>query len=433
MTGDAVAPPPPVSIRRLLALSVPAVVIGVLSALALWLVDELAGALQHVLWASAPGALGLTGDEPWWIFTILTLTGMAVGLAVWLMPGHAGPDSATTELVSAPLPVSVLPGLALAVVLMLAGGVSLGPENPIIAINTALAVALTARTSKSVPAQLVGALAAAGTIGALFGTPVAAALVFTGLAAGLKTGGSLWDRLFLPLAAAGAGSITTYLLGGGFAAAGAVAPYGTPQPFDVLLGMLVACAAAAFGLVGVYLFPLVHRGFHALRHPLAYVTLGGAALGVLGVLGGPITLFKGLEQSGELLANADDYDAGQLTVILLVKLLALVVAASAGFRGGRIFPAVFLGVAAGLLGHALLPTLPLGLAVACGVLGLTLAIARDGWVALFISVAIVADVTVLPILCLVVLPTWLIVTRAPEMLITPGDLARERPDAVSGR
>jgi H+/Cl- antiporter ClcA len=116
-------------------------------------------------------------------------------------------------------------------------------------------------------------------------------------------------------------------------------------------------------------------------------------------------------------------------VILLVKLAALVVAASAGVRGGRIFPAVFLGVAAGLLGGALLPGLPLSLAVACGVLGVVLAIARDGWVALFVAVAIVDDATVLPMLCIIVLPAWLIVTRAREMLITPADLARERPEA----
>jgi H+/Cl- antiporter ClcA len=313
--------------------------------------------------------------------------------------------------------------------LSLAGGVSLGPENPIIAINVSLAVALVARMSKAVPAPLVGALAISATIGALFGTPVAAALVFTGMVGEFKMGGSLWDKLFLPLVAAGAGSVTTYLVGGGFGAEAPFDPYGGPQPFDLLLGAMVACAAAAFGLVGITLFPLVHRAFHALRHPLLFTTLGGVVLGILGAIGGPITLFKGLDQSAQLLADPGDYPPGQLTVILLVKLAALVVAASAGFRGGRIFPAVFLGVAAGLLGGALLPGLPLSLAVACGILGVVLAIARDGWVALFVAVALVDDITVLPMLCIIVLPTWLIVTKAREMLITPDDLARERPPA----
>jgi H+/Cl- antiporter ClcA len=427
--APATAQGPQLTVRRLVLLSIPALVIGVLSALSLWLLDLIAEQLDGVLWTSMPKALGIAPDAPWWIFAVLTATGIAVGLVVWLVPGHAGPDSATTELAEKPLQLWVLPGLAVVVILGLAGGVSLGPENPIIAINISLAVALIARVTKAVPPELIGALAISATIGALFGTPVAAALVFTGMVGEFKMGGSLWDKLFLPLVAAGAGSVTTFLLGGGFGSAATLAPYGSPQPFDLLLGAIVACAAAAFGLVGVYLFPLVHRAFHALRHPLIYIALGGVVLGLLGMIGGPITLFKGLEQSGELLADPDAYSPGELTVILLVKLAALVVAASAGFRGGRIFPAVFLGVAFGMLGSALLPELALSLAVACGVLGLLLAIARDGWVALFVAVAMVGDVTVLPMLCIIVLPAWLVVTWAREMLITPADLARERPEA----
>ncbi|WP_228479388.1 ion channel protein [Microbacterium atlanticum] len=411
-------------------LSIPAILIGVLSALTLRLLEAIADQLQGVLWTSLPASLGITPDAPWWIFGVLTATGIAVGVVVWLAPGHAGPDSATTELAATALPLSVLPGLAVVLILSLAGGVSLGPENPIIAINVSLAIALVARISRAVPAPLIGALAISATIGALFGTPVAAALVFTGLVGEFKMGGSLWDKLFLPLVAAGAGSVTTFLLGGGFGSEEPFAPYGSPQAFDLLLGSVIACAAAAFALIAVFLFPLVHRAFHALRHPLLYISAGGVVLGLLGVVGGPITLFKGLDQSAELLADPGDYPPAQLVIILLVKLAALVVAASAGFRGGRIFPAVFLGVTAGLLGSALLPGLAPSLAVACGVLGVVIAIARDGWVALFVAVAMVGDVTVLPVLCIVVLPAWLAVTWARPMLITTDDLAKERPPAA---
>ena len=78
-------------------------------------------------------------------------------------------------------------------------------------------------------------LAASATIGALFGTPVAAALVFTGLVAAVRAGGSLWDKLFLPLAAAGAASITMHLLGAPPFAFD-VPAYGPPQAFDILTG-----------------------------------------------------------------------------------------------------------------------------------------------------------------------------------------------------
>ena len=434
MPGPSAAPSPDVqlTVGRLALLSIPALLIGVLSALSLWAIESLASLLEDTLWTNAPGALGIAHDDPWWIFTVLTFTGIAVGLVVWLAPGHGGPDSATTELEPHALKLSVLPGLAVVIMLALAGGVSLGPENPIIAINVSLAVAFVARIAKAIPPELVGALAISATIGALFGTPVAAALVFTGVVSQFRGKGSLWDKLFLPLVAAGAGSITTHYVGGGIPTMQPGSPYGAPQPLDLLLGAVVACLAAAIALVGVYAFPLVHRAFRALRHPMLYIVAGGIVLGVLGMLGGPITLFKGLDQSAELLSHPDDYSPGELTVILLVKLAALVVAASAGFRGGRIFPAVFIGVTAGMLGGALLPALPFGLAVACGVLGVVLAIARDGWIALFVAVAIVGDITVLPMLCLIVLPAWLTVTWAREMLITPDDLARERGLDLAG-
>jgi hypothetical protein len=44
------------------------------------------------------------------------------------------------------------------------------------------------------------------------------------------------------------------------------------------------------------------------------------------------------------------------------------------------------------------------LAVGCAVLGVALAMARDGWVSLFLTVVITGDIALLPVLCLVILP-----------------------------
>ncbi|MDR2997288.1 MAG: ion channel protein, partial [Microbacterium sp.] len=148
MSDAATAGAPSPSVKSLLIMSVPAILVGVGSALVLWLLDFVSEWLQGILWTTLPQSFGATEATPWWIFTVLTITGAAVGLVIWLVPGHGGPDSATTELVAAPLKPGVLPGLLLATVLSLAGGVSLGPENPIIAVNSALAVALLARFVK---------------------------------------------------------------------------------------------------------------------------------------------------------------------------------------------------------------------------------------------------------------------------------------------
>ena len=408
---------PDVTPRKLLLLSVPAVLVGVVSALILWTLDRVADALSSVIWTTVPEALSVDPDG-WWIILVLTVTGLAVGIALQVLPGHGGPDSATTELVGPPLPLRTLPGLALVTLLGLAGGVSLGPENPIIAINSAIIVAIFARLIPQVSPQVSMLLAASATIGALFGTPVAAALVFTGLVAAVRKGGSLWDKLFLPLAAAGAASITMHLLGAPPFAFDMPA-YGPPQAFDILTGALVACAVTVIGLAALAVFPFVYRAMHALRHPIVICTVGGLILGILGFIGGPITMFKGLTQMGELLKDPSQYDAGQLAAIAGIKIVALLVAASALFRGGRVFPATFIGAALGLLISALFPSLSMSLVVACAVLGIVLVVARDGWLAIFVAVAIPGDIALLPVLCIVVLPAWLLVSQAPEFRIIP--------------
>lgn len=430
MTSTGQERPAP-TIRNLVLLSIPAVVIGVVSGLALWLVETVAGWIEDGVWTALPKTLGIDPSSGWWIFAVLTVTGVAVGLTVWLLPGHAGPDSATTELVTTPLRPGVLPSLVLATILGLAGGVSLGPENPIIAINASLLVAIVGRLWKAVPVQLVVTMAASGTIGALFGTPVAAALVFTGIVAAIRGGGSLWDKLFLPLVAAAAGSLTmTFLAHPQFLIP--MPAYTAVTGWDVVAAIVIGVVATAVGLVAVYLFPLIHRAFHALRHPLLFTIAGGLVLGILGAIGGPITLFKGLTQMGQLIENRDEYSTGQIALILIVKLAALLVAASSGFRGGRIFPAVFIGAAVGVFAWALVPAIPLQVAVAAGVLGLTLAVARDGWIAIFVGVAVTGNLLILPILCLAILPTWLMVSRAPEMLIRPAELTPTSPRAADG-
>jgi H+/Cl- antiporter ClcA len=414
--------------RALLPLVLPALVVGALSSVLLIVVSAVAAWLQGLLWTGLPQALGADGNARWWIVLILTLSGVAVGLVVWLVPGHAGPDPATTGLVEAPLPPRVLPGLLLALVLMLAGGVSLGPENPIMAVNTGLVFALGSRLLPAVGAPAWVGLASAGMLGAMFGTPVGAALVLSESPGG-EGQAPLWDRLFAPLVAAGAGALTTDLLGGPTFSL-SVEPYPGPQLIHLVHAPVVAAVAALIGLGAVYAFPHAHRLFHRLPHPLLMVTLGGLLLGLLGALGGPITLFKGLDEMKELAADAAASAASGLALVAVVKLVALVVAGTCGFRGGRIFPAVFVGVALGLCASTLVPAIPVALAVPSAVLGILLAVTRQGWLSLFMAAIVVPDLQLLPILCIASLPAWLLVTGRPPMLI-PKPRGESRGEGVA--
>lgn len=404
--------------RTLLPLLLPALAVGVGASLLLIGVSEAAEALQDVLWGTLPDALGVGRHSALWTLVVLTATGAAVGLVVWKVPGHAGPDPATTGLEAPVLPPSVLPGVLLATALMLAGGPSLGPENPVLAVNAGLAFWLGARLVPRAPDALWPALAEAATIGALFGTPVAAALLISEALAGRGLPGPLWDHVFAPLAAAATGSLTTTLLARPSYDLGLPA-LGRPDWADLLAALVVAPAAALLGMAAVRVFPYAHAAFARLRHPVLALTAGGLVLGLLGVLGGPLTLFKGLDEIAVLAADPDGRSAGAFAALAVVKLAALVVAASCGFRGGRIFPAVFVGVALGLCAHALVAAVQPAVGVSAAVLGMLLAVTRQGWVSLFIAAVPASSASVLALLCFASLPAWLLVTGRPRMQLRP--------------
>ncbi len=413
-TAQQASAAPATPARALLPLILPALVVGVGASLLLLGVSAAAEELQHVLWRNLPDALGVGRYSVLWMLVVLTATGIAVGLVVWKVPGHAGPDPATTGLDAPVLPPAVLPGLLLATALMLAGGPSLGPENPIIAVNVALAFWLGRRLAPRLPRGLWPALAEAATIGALFGTPVAAALVISEALAGRQLRGALWDNVFGPLLAAAVGALTVTLVARPTFDLRLPA-FGRPGWGDLLAVLVTASAAALLGMAAVLAFPHVHGAFARLRHPMLALPVGGLVLGLLAALGGHLTLFKGLDEIGELAADPAGWTAGEFATMTVVKLAALLVAASCGFRGGRIFPAVFVGVAFGLCAHALVDAVHPALGVAAGVLGMLLAVTRQAWVSLFTAAVLVASPTILALLCIASLPAWLLVTGRPQM------------------
>jgi len=394
----------------MLLLAPPALIIGVASSLILIVIMKVAAVLQSVLWTSLPSTVGLSASSPTWVILILTLTGIAVGLVIRYSPGHAGPDPATEPLIGAPVDTAALPGLIIALIIGLAGGVSLGPEHPVMAVNIALAVAVGSRILPRVNTLDWTILASAGTIGALFGTPVAAALIFSQTLSG--------NRLFAPLLSAAAGALTTSLFFHPHFSL-PIAHYSQMQLADIFSGAIVAAIAIALGMVAVWCLPRLHRLMHRLKHPVLILGMGGLIMGILGAVGGNITLFKGLDEMQQM-AFSQVFTVSDYLLFALIKLAALVVAAACGFRGGRIFPAVFVGVALGLMLHEHVEAVPAAITISCSILGLVLVVTRDAWLSLFMAAVVVPDTTLLPLLCIVMLPAWLLLAGRP-MLAASGE------------
>ncbi len=264
--------------RTMLLLAIPALIIGVASSLVLIVVMKVASVLQAMLWTALPTKLGVNADSPAWIVVMLTLTGIAVGLVIRFSPGHAGPDPAQEPLIGAPVPPSALPGLLIALIIGLAGGVSLGPEHPIT--GGEYWPGGFPRFTHFAPRRRAGLdhPRLRRHHRALFGTPVAAALIFSQTLSS-NNDVPLWDKLFAPLMAAAAGALTTSLFFHPHFSL-SLPHYGQMQIADIFSGAIVVAIAIALGMVAVWCLPRLHRLMHKLKHPVLVLGAGGLILGI---------------------------------------------------------------------------------------------------------------------------------------------------------
>ena len=128
-------------------------------------------ALEDVVWHDLPADLGFHEPPLWWPVLALGLAGLLVALAVTRLPGHGGHVPAN-GLAGGATPPGQLPGVALAAAASLVLGAVVGPEAPLIAMGSGLAVL--AVTWLKAPDRAVAVIAAAGSaaaIAAIFGNP----------------------------------------------------------------------------------------------------------------------------------------------------------------------------------------------------------------------------------------------------------------------
>ena len=174
-------------------------------------------------------------------------------------------------------------------------------------------------------------------------------------------------------------------------------PYPGANLQDMLTAAVIAALAAAVRTRGACTrFAAFIRSSSSLPNPFVALTVGGVLLGVLGIARWTDHPLQGTRRDEGARPERQAVLHRGLALVTLVKVAALVIAGTCGFRGGRIFPSVFVGVAAGLFASSLLPYIPPALTVASGVLGILLAITRQGWLSLFMAVVVVPEADLIP-------------------------------------
>lgn len=348
--------------RRYWGLLVVSGLIGIAVSLASWGFLEITHWLQQSVYRDLPRALGFSAAPWWWPLPVLAVAGVAIAVAVARLPGHGGHEPSQGLRTGSPTGPAELPGVLLAAVATVGLGLVLGPEAPLIALGTGVALLLMGLRRGPVPDQarlVVVAAAAFAALATIFGSPVVGAIIVIE-AAGL--GGATLPVILLPgLLAAGIGSLVfvgvgslTGLSTNAFALPPIALPaYPTPRVSDFLWTAPLAVAAA----VVVYLVVRLARRLAALAARRPYLLIPAAALGVglAAILfaegsGQPAdaVLFSGQDAMTPILQQAGTLSLGTLALLLLCKAAAWSLSLGAA-RGGPTFPAIFLGLVGALL------------------------------------------------------------------------------------
>lgn len=120
-----------------------------------------------------------------------------------------------------------------------------------------------------------------------------------------------------------------------------------------LLGFLSIALTVCIKWTIEKMFPLIHK-LNAKLPWLLSASIFGLVLGLLYFIGGQSVQFSGSEGLKLLSENVAQYSAMALLGLILVKLLSTSWSITTGYRGGLVFPSIYMGVALSLATGALL-------------------------------------------------------------------------------
>jgi H+/Cl- antiporter ClcA len=359
--------------------------------------------IQTWVYEDLPKSLGLGSSPTWWPLIPLGVAGLLVGWIIRDLPGRGGHSPADGFKAGPSATPAMLPGVFLAAVVSLGLGAVIGPEAPLIALGGGVAIWIVLLVKKDSPQQAIMLISAAGSfaaVSALLGSPLFGAFL---LMEAIGISGAMGTLILMPgLLASGIGALIFIGLDS-LTGLGSVSlalpglpdfkePTGKEFLWAIAIGVIAAALGAGIRRLGLLIRPILEKGL-VIRTPIAGIAVALLAIVYALTTGKPTTdvLFSGQSFLPTLISERADYAWGALLALILLKALAYGVSL-AGFRGGPVFPAMFIGGAIGLLlssvtSLALAPAIGMGIGAMCAamlrlpltsVLLATLLLAQDG-------------------------------------------------------
>src|SRR3984957_6227716 len=368
--------------RSYIALLVLAAIIGAPVSAVAYFFLALVSKMQGWVFTDLPKGLGFHAEPLWWPLLPLAVAGVLVALTLKYLPGtggHSPADGFKTG--GGPAAPIELPGIVLAAFATLSLGVVLGPEAPLIAIGGGLGVIAVRLAKRDAPPATAVVMADAGSFAAistLFGSPILGAFLLME-ASGL--GGPLMGLILVPgLLSAGIGflifdGLNAWTGLGAFSLAIPNLPaFSTPDVAEFGWAVVIGLSAAVLG-IAIYRLALFLRA-RVTKRVLILTPLVGAAVALVAMgfegatgRGSSTVLFSGQSALPSLVQHAAGWTAGALVFLALCKAGAYG-ASMSSFRGGPLFPSLFIGAAGGMaLSHVgglpLVPAVAMGIGAMC--------------------------------------------------------------------
>ncbi len=445
---QASTPPDPAAIlksRGFLALLALGALIGVPVAAVAYFFLQAVAKVQTEIYTDLPKTVGFSSEPLWWPLPWLALSGVLVALALRYLPGTGGHEPSEGFKSAGPVQPIDLFGIVAAAFATLALGVVLGPEAPLIAIGSGLgvlAVHLVKSDAPPMTAVVIGAAGSFAAIATLLGSPIVGAFLLMEMA-GL--GGPTMEIVLVPgLLAAGVGALIfvglDHLTGYGTFSlnVGPIphvgSPTGTEFFWAIAIGLAAAVLASGIFRMAKVLRPITERR-RVLVTPVMGLAVGGLAIAFAEGTGRSSSevLFSGQSALSGLVQHAATWTVGALVLLVACKGLAYAVSLSS-FRGGPIFPSMFIGAAGGIaLSHV--GGLPMIAGAAMGVGAMTAGALKMPLTAVLLpSLLFVSDAVVLmPIVIVAVVVSFVVAERLepnPKPKDAPAAPAEDRAGHV---
>ncbi|HVK45201.1 MAG TPA: chloride channel protein [Micropruina sp.] len=379
--SNAESAPEQSQVRSLLRLALLGALVGLPTGLVSFAFISIVHLLEVWMWDDLPLLLG-SHTPPWYLVVGLPVIGGVLVHLARMLPGDGGASPLATSHAphATPGQWGVL-SVILAALATLSFGLVLGPEAPLIALGIIVATWLTSWVRMpQLDRTMVGMSGSAAAMSTLFGGPLVAGLMILEAAAGTPV-----SIVAVVIPALMSASVAYLLITGmgmmsGLPMQGLAVPdlptYDSVRPIDLVIAVIIGgLGALTAAMVRLYAGKLAAQEKRIGRLPL--LMGGGLAVGLVALAARALgansqdVLFSGQAAMSPLIAQTS---AGAVAVLLVAKALAYLISLGAGFRGGAIFPAIFLGVAFaqfGVIWTGMSPTVAVAMGTAAGMAAMT--------------------------------------------------------------